>query len=178
MHRVAVTGLGGISAIGNSPTAIFDAAIGAVSGVTRAPELATGPVVPLVARANFDVESVVPRVRTIPMDRSTALALAAARQAVVDSGLDIGIAPDQTGIYWGTGMGSVATLENAYDQVFNRDNWKLLPTTVISRTFCGSSVPACLAGSGAFLRRKRPPRVRRRHARGADRGKGGSRPDE
>ena len=139
MHRVAVTGLGGITAIGNSPTAMFDAALGAVSGVKRAPELATGAVVPLVASANFDVDSVVPRVRTIPMDRSTALALAAARQAVADSGLDISTAPHQTGVYWGTGMGSVATLENAYDQVFNRNNWKLRPTTVITMMY---SAPA------------------------------------
>ena len=139
MHRVAVTGLGGISAIGNSPTAIFNAALDAVSGIKRAPELATGAVVPLVASADFDIESIVPRVRTIPMDRSTALALAAARQAVADSGLDIMAAAEQTGVYWGTGMGSVATLENAYDQVFNKGNWKLRPTTVITMMY---SAPA------------------------------------
>src|SRR5260221_4719268 len=116
MHRVAITGLGGISAIGNSPTAIFDAALGAASGVKRAPELATGVVVPLVASANFDVDSVVPRVRTIPMDRSTALALAAARQAVADSGLDVAAAPDPTGVYWGNRLGSVGTVEEGVDQ--------------------------------------------------------------
>src|SRR5258708_27808441 len=104
MPRVAITGLGRTSEIGNSPTAIFDAALGAVSGVKRAPELATGVVVPLVASANFDVDSVVPRVRTIPMDRSTSLALAAARQAGADSRLGLSAPPGPPRGYRGTRM--------------------------------------------------------------------------
>lgn len=135
MNRVAVTGMGAITAIGNSPAAIFEAALAARSGVRRAPELGSGATVPLVGSAIFDAGAVTPRHKTAPLDRATAMALAAARQAVADSGLDIAGASAQTGVYWGTGMGAVATLEDAYHSVFHDDNWRLRPTTVITMMY-------------------------------------------
>lgn len=124
--------MGAITAIGNSPSAIFDAALSGRSGVRPAPELAVSPLIPLVASADFDAESVVPRQRSAPMDRATAMALAVARQAVTDAGGDLSPGSPLTGIYWGTGMGAAGTLEESYRSVFRDNNWRLKPTSIVT----------------------------------------------
>lgn len=131
MRRVAITGLGAITAIGDSASATFASALAARSGVRRAPELAIGPNVPLVAATSFDVESVPLRQRTAPMDRATALAVAVARQACEDAGAT-STAMQRTGVYWGTGMGSAHTVEDAYQRVFESGTWRVRPTTVVT----------------------------------------------
>ena len=89
--------MGAITAIGNSPSAVFEAALSGRSGVRPAPELAVGPLIPLVASAVFDPETVILRQRSAPMDRATAMAVAAARQAVTDAGADIAPGSPLTG---------------------------------------------------------------------------------
>ncbi|MGC1817493.1 MAG: beta-ketoacyl-ACP synthase, partial [Casimicrobiaceae bacterium] len=64
MRRVAITGLGAITAIGDSATATFASALAARSGVRRAPEWAGGPGMPLAASAPFDANGVKLRQRT------------------------------------------------------------------------------------------------------------------
>jgi len=131
-NRVAITGLGAITAIGNTPSAVFEAALSGRSGVCPAPELAFGAVIPLVASADFDTESVKPRQRSAPLDRATAMALAAARQAVTDAGPGFSPGSSRTGIYWGTGMGSAGTLEDSYRSIFRENNWRLKPTSIVT----------------------------------------------
>ena len=131
-NRVAITGLGAITAIGNTPSAVFEAALSGRSGVCPAPELAFGAVIPLVASADFDTESVKPRQRSAPLDRATAMALAAARQAVTDAGPGLSPGSSRTGIYWGTGMGSAGTLEDSYRSIFRENNWRLKPTSIVT----------------------------------------------
>jgi 3-oxoacyl-[acyl-carrier-protein] synthase II len=141
MQRVAVTGLGAITAIGNSPEAIFASALAGRSGVRPAPDLAFGAVIPLAARADFDVAAVLPRQRSAPMDRATAFALAAARQAVADAGPTLAPGAPCTGIWWGTGSGAATTLEDSYRCVFRDDNWRLKPTSVVTAM---NNAPAAL----------------------------------
>jgi len=132
VHRVVITGMGTITAIGNSPAALFESALVARSGVRLAPELAVSAAIPLVASAAFDAAAVVPRQRGAPLDRATAMALAAVRQAIGDSGIRFdGQSPD-TGIYWGTGMGAANTLEDSYRGIFQDNNWRLRPTSIIT----------------------------------------------
>jgi 3-oxoacyl-[acyl-carrier-protein] synthase II len=132
MRRVAITGLGAITAIGNSPEATFESALGARSGVRKASEWAVGPVPPLAASAAFDPGGVKLRQRTAPMDRATAMAVAAARQAIEDSAGGLATARERVAVYWGTGMGAPGTLEDAYQGVFESRSWRLKPTTVVT----------------------------------------------
>lgn len=132
MRRVAITGLGAVTAVGADARSTFDAALHARSGVRRAPELAVGPYVPLVASAAFDAAAVVPRRRFAPLDRATAMALAAARQAVDDSGDGFEAASGRTGVYWGTGMGAAETLDSSYRALYREDAWRVKPTTVVT----------------------------------------------
>lgn len=132
MHAVAVTGLGAIAAIGNSADAVFASTVVGKSGVRIAPELAVSTLTPLVASADFRTADVVLTRRSAPMDRATAMAVAAARQAVIDAGANVAIQGARTGIYWGTGMGAAQTLEDSYRSVFQDDNWRLRPTSVVT----------------------------------------------
>jgi 3-oxoacyl-[acyl-carrier-protein] synthase II len=131
MRRVAITGLGAITAIGDSAAATFASALAARSGVRRAPELAVGAPVPLVAAASFDADRVALRQRTPPMDRATALAVAVARQALDDAGAT-STAMQRTGVYWGTGMGAAHTIEDTYQRIFESGAWRVRPTTVVT----------------------------------------------
>jgi 3-oxoacyl-(acyl-carrier-protein) synthase len=100
--------------------------------VRLAPELAVSPMVPLVASAVFESASVVPKRRSAPMDRATAMALAVARQAIADAGGNLSPQSPRTGIYWGTGMGAARTLEDGYRSVFQDNNWRMRPTSVVT----------------------------------------------
>jgi len=130
-RRVVITGLGAITAIGNSAQETFRSALDRRSGVRLAPELAVGPTVPLVAGATFAASDVVLQRRSAPMDRATALAVAAAHQAMADSGLST-VAPERTAVYWGTAMGSPSTIEDAYERIFTTDSWRIKPTMVVT----------------------------------------------
>jgi 3-oxoacyl-[acyl-carrier-protein] synthase II len=132
MNRVVVTGLGAISAIGNSPAALFAAALYPRSGIRQAPELAIDGSVPLVASADFDASGITPRQRTVPLDRATAMALAAARQATADAAAETILASPRAGIYWGTGMGAVTTLEDSYRALFINNQVRLKPTSIVT----------------------------------------------
>ena len=129
-NRVVISGMGAITAIGNTPSALFASALSGRSGVRPAQELAVGQVIPLVASANFDPETVIPRQRSAPMDRATAMALAAARQAFLDAGENLSPGSPRTGIYWGTAMGAAGTLEDSYRSVFRDNNLRLKPTSI------------------------------------------------
>lgn len=132
MNRVAITGLGAISAIGNSPSEIFEAALAGKSGVRVATDLAFGSTIPLVASANFDSATIVSKRHSVPMDRATAMALAAARQAVADAGSALDNSSHRIGIFWGTGMGGAGTIEGCYRSIFQHNNWRLRPTSVVT----------------------------------------------
>jgi 3-oxoacyl-[acyl-carrier-protein] synthase II len=141
VQRIAVTGLGAICALGDSPAAIYAASLAGRSGVRHAPELAFSSTTPLAARAAFDVASVVPKQRGAPMDRATAFAVAVARQSVDDAGPTFDPASPSTGVYWGTGTGAATTLEDCYRSLFGDDNWRLKPTSVVTAM---NNAPAAL----------------------------------
>ena len=128
---VVITGLGAITAIGKSPADTFAAALAMRSGVRRAPEFAVGPAIPLVASTEFATSEVTLRRRTAPMDRATAMAVAAARQAMSDAG-PCEVSLERTGIYWGTAMGSPSTVEDAYEGIFASGSWRIKPTMVVT----------------------------------------------
>src|SRR5690348_7873102 len=112
MHEVLVTGMGGICAIGRSVTEIFASALTGRSGVCVEQSLAIDSTVPLVARAPFNTASVAMRSRGPPLDRVSALALEAARQAFADAGVAPSTSVDtRLGVYWGTGAGGVQSME-------------------------------------------------------------------
>jgi 3-oxoacyl-[acyl-carrier-protein] synthase II len=130
---IAVTGSGVVSPIGND-LAGFDEALFAGRSAVRPHALDLPgidlPAVP-VAAADFDAAAVVAPSR-VPLDRGTAMALAAAESAARDAGLVASAFDgDRLGIFWGSGMAGAATFE-ATCRIVYADRRRMRPTSVVT----------------------------------------------
>ena len=126
VRRVAITGTGVISPLGNSLKEFQRALAEARPGIRRLPpDIAQGSGVQVGALVDWKIEE--PN-----LDRVSQFALAAAEEALASSGLDLAAADrSRIGVYWGTGMGGAQSLENAYRQVYGAGEWRLRPLTVV-----------------------------------------------
>jgi 3-oxoacyl-(acyl-carrier-protein) synthase len=108
-HRVLVTGLGALTPLGESIAELLDALLAGRSGISRwqSPDLAK--VFPAGCIARSFIEEF-PLAERPYLDRTTQLAILAARQALTESGLwnfeSYGI---RSGVWYGTGRGSGET---------------------------------------------------------------------
>lgn len=109
-QRVAVTGIGLISPLGDTVAGVFDAAIAGRSAIIAWTEGNLPPAA--VARAPFDVARWFTRLQLSGVDRVSQMAVAAGMLAREDAGL--ARLSDDAGIYVGTGMGGAAAIDLAY----------------------------------------------------------------
>jgi 3-oxoacyl-[acyl-carrier-protein] synthase II len=130
---IAVSGSGVVSPLGNDLES-FDAALLAGRSAVRARELdLPGIELPpvAVAPAAFDAATVVAP-SGVPLDRGTAMALAAANAAANAAGLDSGsFDAERLGIFWGSGMAGAATFEQTCRTVY-ADRRRMRPTSVVT----------------------------------------------
>ena len=133
-RRVVITGMGGITPLGNTIEDIAKNAFSGVSGV-RAVDL---PYIDkldckIAAQANFKPEDYFSnRKEYLVLDRIGQMALCATKQAVQNSGLDTSaIDKFRTGVYVGTGMGGINSVEDGYETLFLKGQNKLKPYTVL-----------------------------------------------
>lgn len=131
---IAVSGVGVVSPIGSA--ASFDDALFAGRSAIRAravdlPGLDVAPV-PVAACAGFDADAVGAPSR-LPLDRGSAMALVAAREAMRAAGLDPpgAVAPDRLGVFWGSGMAGAATFEATCRTVY-AERRRMRPTSVVT----------------------------------------------
>ena len=106
-RRVVVTGLGMVSPLGNTVEDTWAALIAGESGAGPITQFDTTdfPVDFACEVKDLDVTQYVDYKASRRMDRFTHLALAAARQAEADAGLDIAAAPERVGAAVATGIG-------------------------------------------------------------------------
>jgi 3-oxoacyl-[acyl-carrier-protein] synthase II len=133
MTRVAVTGLGVVSPLGNSATELIDAACAGRSAVHRldAP-FAARLVDPLVASAQFDGAAHFDPPRLRMLDRVSQFAAYAARQALADAGLDLAQADrSRVGVFIGTGMGGSQSSDDGYKSLYEDGSNRVKPFTVL-----------------------------------------------
>jgi 3-oxoacyl-[acyl-carrier-protein] synthase II len=130
---IAVTGSGVVSPIGVGVAAFGDALFSARSAVRQHSVELLGLDVPLVpiAAVDFDVGAVVAPSR-LPLDRGTAMALAAAESAARVAGLSpASVDAERLGIFWGSGMGGAATFEQTCRAVY-AERRRMRPTSVVT----------------------------------------------
>jgi 3-oxoacyl-[acyl-carrier-protein] synthase II len=135
-RRVAVTGLGVVSALGNNLEEFYRSLAGARSGVRRLPdEVTLGSGVQVGALATWDPAAHFKGPEAGSLDRVAQFALTAAGQALAASGLattESGTADrNRIGVYWGTGMGGAHTLEGAFKSVYGKNDFRLRPLSVV-----------------------------------------------
>ena len=134
MRRVAITGIGVVSPVGNSKDAFFRNLLAGTSGIRRISAPFTDRLVVKVAgQVDFDALAHFSKIKLGSLDRFSQFALVAAKEAMQDSGLPVTDTEKLgTGVYLGTGLGGAHALEAAYSEVFKVEGEpRIKPFTVL-----------------------------------------------
>ena len=121
--RVVVTGIGVVSPVGNNVDAMWESIKAGRHGIAEITRFdLEGHKVTLAAEVkDFDFGDKRAAKR---LDIADQYALVAAREAVADSGIVSGenVDPDRFGIYGGTGIGGISTMEHEVEKCVKRGN--------------------------------------------------------
>ncbi|GMX66963.1 beta-ketoacyl-ACP synthase II [Paenibacillus elgii] len=133
MERVVLTGMGVISPLGNEVETFWDRLCRGESGISRIDTFDTSRFKTKIAGSvrEFDAEARFGRKEARRMDRFCQFALAAADQALEDSGLSLGeIDRERLGVYVGSGIGGIQTLLEQDAILRDRGPERVSPTLV------------------------------------------------
>jgi len=132
-RRVVITGLGCITALGESVSELFAALCQGKSGISTIEsfDASAYPVRFGGQIKNFDVDKYLDRRDSKRMDRFTQLAMAASIQAVKDSGLDLAVEdPYRVAVIVGTGIGGIKEIEEQHVRLLEKGPNKVSPFCV------------------------------------------------
>jgi 3-oxoacyl-[acyl-carrier-protein] synthase II len=144
-RRVAITGLGVLSPLGNGVDETCSQLILGRSGIRRL----TGPRYerlrsPIGAPVDFDGPTHFDAVRCRMLDRVSQLALVAAAQAIGDAGIDFATEQrERCGVSVGTSMGGVETTDEAYYSLYGERSERVQPLNILAAM---SNAPAAWIG--------------------------------
>lgn len=130
MRRVVITGLGAVTPVGNAAPAMWAALLAGKSGVARVasfdPSLLESQIAAEVK--GFDPAQYLTPKEVKRTERFTQFAVAAAKQAAADSGIQIEQEdPFRCGVIIGTGMGSMSLIEESHSIMLAKGPKKLTP---------------------------------------------------
>ena len=168
MKRVAVTGLGVISPVGNDVPTFWNALCSGTCGIGPITKFdATDYPVKLAAEVrDFDPRQYMEKLDILHSDVYTHFAMAAACQAVADSGIAGTLDAERVGVYIGGGIGGIATFMTEHSKLLNRGPRRVSPYFIpmmipnmassmiaIRYHFHGPAMPmvtACASGTNAI----------------------------
>jgi beta-ketoacyl-acyl-carrier-protein synthase II len=133
-RRVVITGLGIISPVGKNPGEFFDNLMAGRSGIRR---LQTDFIDRLSIRigapvADYNPADYFSKIKLSGIERFSQFALIAAEQAVKDAQLELAEHElPRAGVTMGTGMGGAGSMEEGYVEIFQRENPRVKPLTVL-----------------------------------------------
>lgn len=133
-RRVVITGLGVISPVGNSPEEFFG---NLMAGHSRIKRLQTDFIEKLSIRIgapveNFDPGKYFSKIQLTGIERFSQFALVSAEQAVQDAQLVLSDAERSlAGVFMGSCQGGVGAMENGYRELFQREDPRIKPLTVL-----------------------------------------------
>ena len=121
MRRVAVTGLGAVTPLGNDVPSTWDAALAGRSGVDwiQSFDASEYPVRIAAEVKDFDPTNVASPKEARKLDRNVLLALGAAREAMGDAGLN-GFDPTRVGVVFGSAIGGFLGVMEQHDILLAR----------------------------------------------------------
>ena len=134
-RRVAVTGIGLVSPLGDTAADVMREAVAGRSAVAR---LDDSPFVdrltaPLAARARFDGDAHFDPPKLRMLDRVSQFAAVAARRALHDCGDDLKAADrDRIGVFVGCGMGGSLTMDDGYRTLYGDRSNRIKPFTILA----------------------------------------------
>lgn len=119
MRRVVVTGLGIISPIGNDVQTFWENLSNGVCGIDYITHFNTDDFKVKIAAEvkNFNPEEYMDKGEVRRSDKYTQYAIAAAKQAVENSGIQGNIESEKLGVYIGSGIGGIETVTNEHSKM-------------------------------------------------------------
>jgi len=128
MRRVAVTGLGAVTPLGNDVPSTWDSALAGRSGVDwiRSFDASEYPVRIAAEVKDFDPTNVASPKDARKLDRNVLLALGSAREAMGDAGLN-GFDPTRVGIVLGSAIGGFLGVMEQHDILLERGPERVSP---------------------------------------------------
>lgn len=168
-NRVVVTGMGAITPLGNDVNSFWKGIKEGKNGIDYITQINTERLKVKVAAEvkDFKPESYIDRKEAKRMDRYCQLALAASKEAIEDSGLDLdNINKERLGVVVGSGIGGLATIEREVKTLVekgpNRVSPLFIPMAISNmaagniairygaKGMCTSVVTACATGTNAI----------------------------
>ncbi len=128
--RVVITGMGAITPIGNDVKAFWDALLEGKSGIGKITRFDAGEYDAQIAGEvkGFDPTAFIDKKEARRMDRFTQLAIAAAKMALTDSGMDLEKEDlARIGSFVGSGIGGMDTLHDQYKILFEKGPNRISP---------------------------------------------------
>lgn len=168
MKRVVVTGMGVVSPLGNDVASFWENIKAGKCGIGPITKFDTADFKVKVAAEvrDFDPRTYMEKPEIMRSDICTQFGLAAACQAMEDSKLAGTVAPERIGVYFGTGIGGIATFMAEHQKLLEKGPRRvspyfipmmianMVPGTISIRYQCkGPSMPAvtaCASGSNAI----------------------------
>ena len=167
-RRVVVTGMGAITPLGNNVAETWESLKAGKNGIAPISLFDTANYKAKLGAEvkNFNPKEYMDVNDTLRTDRYAQFAVAAAQQAVEQSGIEGTVAPERFAVQFGTGIGGIATFENEHTKLMERGPRRVSPLFVpmmISNMAAGMiairhdcrgsampSVTACASGSNAI----------------------------
>lgn len=133
MRRVAVTGIGVVSPLGDNAAEVFEAARRGTSAIRILQQPFADRVVKWpAAPVRFEGRRYFEPAKLRMLDRVSQLGLVAAQRALGDSKLDLPSTDrGRIGVFVGTGMGSSQTLDEGYRTLYGERSDRIMPLTVL-----------------------------------------------
>lgn len=168
LHRVVVTGIGVVSPVGNTLEETWNNLVNGVCGIAPITLFDTTDYKAKVAGEvkNFEPRDYMTKQEILRRDRFTQLAVAAAAQAVEESGVIGTVDPARIGVYFGSGIGGINTMTKEHAKLLNKGPARVSPYCVpmmianmaageiaIRYNCQGAAMPAvtaCASGSNAI----------------------------
>lgn len=168
LHRVVVTGIGVVSPVGNTLEETWNNLVNGVCGIAPITLFDTTDYKAKVAGEvkKFEPRDYMTKQEILRSDRFTQLAVAAAAQAVEESGVIGSVDPARIGVYFGSGIGGINTMTKEHAKLLNKGPARVSPYCVpmmianmaageiaIRYNCQGAAMPAvtaCASGSNAI----------------------------
>ena len=167
-RRVVVTGMGAITPVGNSVNEAWESLKAGKNGIAQITLFDTTS---YKAKLGAEVKNFAPadyleRNDILRTDRYAQFAVAAAQQAVDESGIEGNVVPERFAVLFGTGIGGIGTFENEHTKLMEKGPRRVSPLFVpmmianmaagmiaIRHDCRGTAMPAvtaCASGSNAI----------------------------
>ena len=169
LNRVVVTGMGAVTPMGNDVKTFWENCKNGKTGIDLIKSFDTTDYKVKIAAEvkEFQQELYIDKRESKRMDRYCQFALAAADEAVKDSGLDLeSIDKFRFGVLVGSGIGGLGTIEKEYDKLIQKGPSRVSPLFIPmaisnmasgniairygARGICTSVVTACASGTNAI----------------------------